>query len=83
MQAFETDTNVECYHLNPEYLIGRTDAAAGAPILWLPDVKSQLIGKDPNAGKRLKAKEERAAEDETVRQHHPLNGHEFEHSRRE
>ena len=37
------------------------------PILWLPDVKSQLIGKDPNAGKRLKAKEERAAEDETVR----------------
>ena len=31
--------------------IGRTDAEAEAPILWPPDVKSQLIGKDPNAGK--------------------------------
>ena len=30
-------------------LIGRTDA--GAPILWPPDVKSQLVGKDPDAGK--------------------------------
>ena len=27
------------------------DAKAGAPILWPPDAKSQLIGKDPNAGK--------------------------------
>ena len=32
-------------------VIGRTDAEAEAPILWLPDVKSQLIGKDPDAGK--------------------------------
>ena len=31
--------------------IGRTDAEAEAPIFWLPDVKSQLIGKDPDAGK--------------------------------
>ena len=31
--------------------IGRTDAEAEAPILWPPDVKSQLIGKDPDAGK--------------------------------
>ena len=31
--------------------IGRTDAEAEAPILWLPDVKNQLIGKDPDAGK--------------------------------
>ena len=31
--------------------IGRTDADAEAPILWPPDVKSQLIGKDPDAGK--------------------------------
>ena len=30
--------------------IGRTDAEAEAPILWPPDVKSQLIGKDPDAG---------------------------------
>ena len=33
----------------PRIFIGRTDA--GAPILWLPDVKSRLIGKDPDAGK--------------------------------
>ena len=31
--------------------IGRTDAEAGAPILWPPDMKSWLIGKDPDAGK--------------------------------
>ena len=31
--------------------IGRTDAEGEAPILWPPDVKSQLIGKDPDAGK--------------------------------
>ena len=29
----------------------RTDAAVEAPILWPPDMKSQLIGKDPDAGK--------------------------------
>ena len=31
-------------------LIGRTDAEAEAPILWPPDAKGQLIGKDPDAG---------------------------------
>ena len=31
--------------------IGRTDAEAETPILWLPDVKSQIIGKDPEAEK--------------------------------
>ena len=31
--------------------IGRTEAEAEAPVLWLPNVKSQLIGKDPDAGK--------------------------------
>ena len=31
--------------------IGRTDAKAEAPILWLPDAKSQLIGKNSDAGK--------------------------------
>ena len=34
--------------INPEYSL---DAEAEAPILWPPDVKSQLIGKDPDAGK--------------------------------
>ena len=31
-------------------LIGRTDAEAEAPILWLPDAKRKLTGKDPDAG---------------------------------
>ena len=35
----------------PWIVIGRTDAEAEAPVFWLPDVKSQLLGKDPNAGK--------------------------------
>ena len=34
-----------------QQFIGKTDAEAEAPILWLPDAKSQLIRKDPDAGK--------------------------------
>ena len=37
--------------INPEYSLGRTDAEAEAPILWPPDAKSPLTGKDPDAGK--------------------------------
>ena len=58
--------------------IGRTDAEAEAPILWPPDAKSQLIGKDPDAGKDLRQEEKRTTEDEMVGRHHRLNGHEFE-----
>ena len=35
----------------PLIIIGRTDAEAEAPVLWPPDAKSQLIRKDPDAGK--------------------------------
>ena len=35
----------------PRIFIGRTNAEAEAPILWPPDAKNQLIGKDPDAGK--------------------------------
>ena len=45
----------------------RTDAEVEAPVLWPRDVKSQLIGKDPNAGKDRRQKEKGLAEDETVR----------------
>ena len=55
--------------------IGRTDAEAAAPILWPPDVKSWLIGKDPDAGKDWR-QEKGTAEDEMVGWHHWLNGHE-------
>ena len=46
--------------------IGRTDAKAEAPILWPPDVKSQLIGKDPDAGKDWRREEKGTTEDEMV-----------------
>ena len=58
-------------------LIWRTDAEAEAPILWPPDVKSWLIGKDPDAGKDWRREEKRTTEDEMVGWHHQLNGHEF------
>ena len=50
---------------------------AEAPILWPPDAKNQLIGKDLDAGKAWKQKEKGATEDEMVGRHHRLNGHEF------
>ena len=53
----------------------KTDAEAEAPILWLPDAKSQLIGKD--AGKDWR-QEEKGMTKEMIRWHHGLNGHEFE-----
>ena len=49
-----------------------------APILQPPDVKSWLIGKDPDAGKDWRQEEKGTTEDEMVGWHHQLNGHEFE-----
>ena len=57
--------------------IGRTDVEAETPILWPPDVKGWLIGKDPDAGKDWGQEEKGITEDEMVRWHHQLNGHEF------
>ena len=58
--------------------IGRNDAEAKTPILWPPDVKNWLIGKDPDAGKDWRQLEKGTTEDEVVGWHHRLNGHEFE-----
>ena len=57
--------------------IGRTDAEAENPILWLPYVNNGLIGKDPDAGKNWRW-EKGMAEDELVGWHHRRNGHDFE-----
>jgi len=62
----------------PWIFIGKTDAEAETPILWPPDAKNWLIGKDPDAGKDLRQAEKGTKEDEMVRWHHWLNGHEFE-----
>ena len=55
--------------------IGRTDAEVEALILWPPDVKSWLIGKDPDAGKDKRQEEKGMTEDEMVGWHHWLDGH--------
>ena len=53
------ESPLDCKEIQPVHskgdhswvFIGRTDAEAEAPILWSPDAKSQLIRKDPDAGK--------------------------------
>ena len=60
----------------PWTFIGRIYAEAS--ILWPPHVKSQLTGKDPNAGKDWGQEAKREAEREMVGQDHWFNGHEFE-----
>ena len=62
----------------PWIFVGRTGAKAEAPILWPPDAKSRLTGKDPDAGKDWRQEEKGMTEEEMVGRHHRLNGHEFE-----
>ena len=58
--------------------IGRTDVEAETPVLWPPDAKNWLIGKDPDAGKDWRWEEKGMTEDEMVGWRHWLDGHEFE-----
>ena len=58
--------------------IRRTDAEAETSVLWPPDEKNWLIGKDPDAGKDWRQEAKGMTEDEMVGWHHWLNGHEFE-----
>ena len=58
--------------------IGRTDAEAETPVLWPPNEKKWLIGKDSDAGQDWRQEEEETTEDEVVQWHHQLNRHEFE-----
>ena len=60
--------------------IGRSDAKAEAPVLWTPDAKRQLIGKDPEDGKYRRQEEKVMTEDEMVGSNHQLIGHEFQQS---
>ena len=64
--------------INPEKLIGRTDAEAEAPILWPLYQKSWLIRKDHDAGKDWGQEEKGVREDEMFGWYHWLSGHEFE-----
>ena len=80
------ETPLNCKEIQPVHpkgnqswiFIGRTAAAAEAPVLWPPDGENWLIGKDPDAGKYWRGEEKETTEDEMVGWHHQLNGHEFE-----
>ena len=64
---------------NPSWIfIGRTDVEAEAPIVWPPDVKNWLIGKDPDDGKDWRREEKEMTEDKMAGWHYRVNGHEFE-----
>ena len=58
--------------------IGRTVVEAETPVLWPPDVKNCLTGKDPDAWKDRRQEEKGTTVEEMVGWHHRLNGHEFE-----
>ena len=50
--------------------IGWTDAEAETPVLWPPDVKNLLVGKEPDAGKDWRQEKKGETEDEMVGWHH-------------
>ena len=78
------ESPLDCKEIQPVHpqgnqswiVIARTDAEI--PILWPPDAKNWLLGKDPDARKDWKQEEKGTAEDEMVGWHHRLDGHESE-----
>ena len=77
------ESPLDCKEIQPVHpkgnqswiFIGRTDAEAETPILWPPDAKNWLTGKDPDAGKDWRQEEKGTTENEMVGWHHRLNGH--------
>ena len=80
------ESSLDCKEIQPVHakgdqswiFTGRTDVEAETPILWPPDGKNWLTGKDPDAGKDCKQEEKGKTEDEMVGWHHQLDGHESE-----
>ena len=79
------ESPLDCKEIQPVHpkdqswvFIGRTDVEAETPILWPPDEKSRLIGKDPDAGRDWGQEEKGTTEDEMAGWLHQLDGHEFE-----
>ena len=77
------ESPLDCKEIQPVHpkgnqsrvFIGRTDVEAETPILWPPDAKSWLIGKDPDIRKDWRQEKKGTTEDEMVGWHHRLNGH--------
>ena len=80
------ESPLDCKEIQPVHpkgnqswlFIGRTDAEAETPILWPPDAKNWLNGKDPDARKDWRQEEKGMTENEMVGWHHQLDGHESE-----
>ena len=80
------ESPLDCKEVHPVHpkgdqswvFIGRTDVEAETPILWPPNGKNWLLGKDPDAGKNWRQEKKGTTEDDMVGWHHQLNGHEFE-----
>ena len=80
------ESPLDCKEIQPVHpegnqswiFIGRTDAEVETPILWPPDEKNWLIGKDLDAGNDWRWEEKRMTKDEMVGWHHWLDGHELE-----
>ena len=81
----DSESPLDCKEIKPVnhkenqcwIFFGRTNAEVETPILWPPDGKSQLTGKDPDAGKG-EGQEKETTEYEMVGWHHRLDGHELE-----
>ena len=79
------ESPLDCKEIQPVHskgdqswvFFGRNDAKAETPILWLPDAKRWLIGKDSDAGRDWGQEEKGTTEDKMAGWHHQLNGHEF------
>ena len=80
------ESSLDCKEIKPVnpkgnqlwIFIGNTDTKTETPILWPPDAKNWLIGKDPDAWKNWRWEKQGIIADEMVGWHHWLNGHEFE-----
>ena len=82
----DLESPLDCKEIQPVHpkrnqswvFIERTEVEAETPILWPPDAKSWVIGKDPDDGKDWRREEKGMTEDEMVGWHHRLDGCEFE-----
>ena len=80
------ESPLDCKEIHPVHsegdqpwdFFGRNDAKVETPILWLPDAKSFLIGKDSDAGRDWAQEEKETTEDEMAGWHHRLDGREVE-----
>ena len=80
------ESPLDCSEIQPVHpkgnqswvFIGRTDAEAETPILWPPDEKSWLTGKDRDAGRDWEQEEKGPTEDEMAGWHHQLDRHKSE-----